>query len=72
MAPIAVVEIVVISIYFSLPTVPGGIPWNKAFSWQAVQYAPIAMIVIVGGAMIWWFASARKWFTGPVRTIDSM
>lgn len=71
MAPLAVAEIVIISIYFCMPTVPAGVPGNKAFSWMSVQYAPIAMIVIVGGAMIWWFASARKWFTGPVRTVDS-
>lgn len=71
MAPTAVAEIVVISIYFCLPTVPAGNPFDKTFSWTAVQYAPLAMIAIVGGALIWWFASARKWFTGPVRTIDS-
>ena len=37
---------------------------------MAVNYAPIA----VGGVLLlvglWWVVSARKWFTGPVRTID--
>ncbi len=68
MAPIAVVEIIIISIYFILPTTPAGVPGNKAFTWTAVQYAPIAMLIVVGGAMIWWAVSARKWFTGPVIT----
>ena len=35
-----------------------------------MNYAPIA----IGGALLlvglWWVLSARKWFTGPVRTID--
>lgn len=46
--------------------------WNlgKKWKWMAVQYAPIAMIIIVGGAMLWWVLGARKWFTGPVRTVD--
>ncbi len=66
MAPIAVLEIVIISIYFMMPTTPAGIPGNKAFTWTAFQYAPVAMLIVVGGAMLWWYASARKWFTGPV------
>ena len=66
MAPIAVLEIVIISIYFMLPTTPAGVPGNAAFDWAAVQYAPIAMFFVIGGAMLWWVLSARKWFTGPV------
>jgi hypothetical protein len=35
-----------------------------------VNYAPIA----IGGTLLlvalWWVVSARKWFVGPVRTID--
>lgn len=66
MAPIAVLEIIIISIYFILPTNPAGVPGSKTFNWAAVQYAPIAMLIVIGGAMVWWYASARKWFTGPV------
>ncbi|WP_431923601.1 amino acid permease [Amycolatopsis tucumanensis] len=29
------------------------------------NYTPIAFLVVLGGAAVWWFASARKWFTGP-------
>jgi amino acid transporter len=67
---IAVLEIIIISIYFILPITPTGVPGNDGFTWLSVNYAPIA----VGGALIlvalWWVLSARKWFTGPVRTID--
>jgi len=69
MAPVSVLEIIIISIYFILPTVPAGVPGNKDFSWLSVQYAPIAMLAVVGGAWLWWMLSARKWFTGPVRNV---
>ena len=67
---IAVIEIIVICIYFIMPITPTGIPWNEDFTWLSVNYAPIA----IGGALLlvalWWVLSARKWFTGPVRTVD--
>lgn len=69
MCTLAVAEIVIISIYFILPFAPAGTPGNKGFTWTAVNYAPI----VTGGALIvlwiWWHLSAKKWFTGPKRTI---
>jgi hypothetical protein len=65
-----VIEIIVISIYFIMPLAPAGVPGNKAWSWSAVNYAPIALgavLVLVGG---WWSLSARRWFTGPRRTVE--
>jgi amino acid transporter len=70
MAPIAVAEIVIISIYFCLPTTPAGVWGSKDFSWLSAQYAPIALLVVVGGAYIWWLAGAKNTFKGPNRTID--
>ena len=67
---IAVVEIVIISIYFIMPFTPTGIPFTDGFTWTAVNYAPLAIALVIGGAAIWWYASARHWFTGPLRTID--
>ena len=68
---VAVAEIVIISVYFILPFTPAAVPGNKDFSWKFVNYAPI----LTGGALIiltlWWFLSARNWFTGPKHTIDS-
>jgi amino acid transporter len=72
MCPLAVAEIAVISVYFMLPTSPGGVPWDSRFDWALVQYSPIALVVVVGGAMLWWVLSAKNWFTGPVRTIDGV
>ncbi|MET8833650.1 amino acid permease [Micromonospora sp. NPDC004540] len=67
---IAVIEIAIISVYFVLPIVPAGVPGNAEFSWTAVNYAPLAIGGVLLGVAIWWYASARKWFTGPRRTVE--
>jgi amino acid transporter len=69
MSPIAVIEIIVISIYFIMPTTPMGWPGNEGFDIKFVNYAPI----LVGGTLlvlwIWWHLSVKKWFTGPKTTV---
>ena len=70
MAPVAVIEIVIISIYFILPTTPMGWPGNPDFSWKFVNYAPILTLGALIILWIAWHVSAKKWFTGPKRTID--
>ncbi|MET7969902.1 amino acid permease [Micromonospora sp. NPDC005305] len=67
---IAVIEIAIISVYFVLPIVPAGVPGNAEFTWTAVNYAPLAIGGVLLGVALWWYASARKWFTGPRRTVD--
>ncbi len=67
---IAVIEIAVISIYFILPFTPTGIPGHKDFTWTAVNYAPILTFGALLILWIWWHMSVKKWFKGPVRTID--
>jgi amino acid transporter len=73
MAPIAVIEVIVVCIYFMLPFSPLGIPGHEGFAWNngAVNYAPVMMLVFAGGAALWWVFSAHRWFTGPRRTIDA-
>ena len=51
---------------------PGSRVLQIGFSWSAVNYAPLVMIGIIGAVTIWWFASAKRTFTGPVRTIDEL
>ena len=70
MAPVAVIEIIIISVYFILPTTPMGWPGNPDFSWKFVNYAPILTIGALILLWIGWHVSAKKWFTGPKRTID--
>jgi amino acid transporter len=61
---IAVVWVVFICVVLMLPQYsPGGL--GITF-WNAFNFAPIAVAVVIGFAGIYWLASARKWFKGPV------
>jgi amino acid transporter len=63
---IAVIWVAFISVLFIMPTLPGGIPFKKGFTWLDVNYALIAVggtMLLVGG---WWMVSAHKWFKGPI------
>jgi hypothetical protein len=54
-----------------MPFVPGAVPGNEAFAWKYVNYAPIVTLGALLLLTLWWQVSAKKWFTGPVRTIDT-
>jgi amino acid transporter len=81
MSWIAIIEITIVSIYFILPLAPAGVPFasdnpateaDESFTWTAVNYAPIVVGAMVLGVGLWWALSARHWFTGPRRTVDSI
>ncbi len=59
-------------IIFCLPFSPEGVPWESAFSWSAVNYAPIVTIGVILAVTIWYAVSAKKTFKGPIRTIDEL
>ena len=65
--PLAIGWIALICLLFILPIAPAGVPWDKAFDWNVVNYAPLT----VGGAFLlfggWYALSAKRWFKGPVR-----
>ena len=69
---IAVIEIVVVVGFLSLPTVPAGNPFDGTtdFSWKFVNYSPILTFGAILLLAIWWSVSAKKWFTGPIQNID--
>jgi amino acid transporter len=57
-------------VIFCLPFSPSGVPWNSGFSLNLVNYAlPVTLIVIVA-VTVWYQVSAKKWFKGPIRTVD--
>jgi amino acid transporter len=67
---VAVAEIVVVCLYLMLPTTPGGLPGREEFDWSSVNYAPIVTLGALLLLTIWWYASVRNWFKGPVHTVD--
>ncbi len=70
--PIAVVWVAICVVVFCLPFSPEGVPWESGFSWNAVNYAPLVTIGVIAAVTIWFAVSARKTFTGPIRTIDEL
>jgi hypothetical protein len=80
MAPVALIEIAITSIIALFPTSIGGTPlWLRsiigsesetAFEWKFVNYTPL----LVGGVLIllwiYWHASVKKWFKGPIKQVD--
>ena len=70
MAPLALIEIAVTSIYFLLPTSPAGTPGNPDFTWNSVNYTPIVVLGVLLAITVWWAVSAKNWFTGPKNTIN--
>jgi amino acid permease (GABA permease) len=55
---IAIVWVIIICILFVLPTA-------SPITATTFNYTIFAVALVVGAATIWWFVSARKWFTGP-------
>jgi amino acid permease (GABA permease) len=55
---IAVIWVCFIAILFMLPPV-------SPITRDTFNYTPIAVLVVLGFAGIWWLVSARHWFTGP-------
>ncbi len=70
MAPVAVIEIIITSAIAMFPTSSGGVPWGSSFEWKFVNYTPL----LVGGVLIllyiYWHASVKNWFTGPIKQVD--
>ncbi len=47
-----------ITVLFMLPAVS---PVTRT----TFNYTPIAVVIVLGFAGIWWLVSAKNWFTGP-------
>ncbi len=66
---LAIVEIIIISIYFVMPFEPAAVPGNENFTWVAVNYAPILVGLTLLFLWVWWHLSVKKWFVGPIKNI---
>ncbi|MFI5931231.1 amino acid permease [Actinoplanes sp. NPDC051494] len=59
---IAIAWVVLICVLFVLPTA-------SPITAGTFNYTIVAVAVVVGAATVWWFVSARKWFTGPKQNL---
>ncbi|MFE9538432.1 amino acid permease [Streptomyces sp. NPDC006691] len=55
---VAVGWVAVITVLFMLPQV-------SPVTWETFNYAPVAVLAVLGFAAVWWLASARHWFLRP-------
>jgi energy-converting hydrogenase Eha subunit A len=70
MNPIAVAEILIVSVMLMMPTTPAANPFRDEFEWKFLNYAPVVTVGALVLLTIWWNVSAKNWFTGPKQTID--
>ncbi len=68
--PIAFVWVAICVVIFCLPFTPAGVYFKKGFSWSSVNYAPLVTIGVMLLVTIWYVGWARRYFKGPIRTID--
>jgi amino acid transporter len=55
---VATIWVVFIFVLFMLPQV-------YPITIQTFNYTPLVFLVVLGGAAIWYYVSAKNWFTGP-------
>jgi amino acid transporter len=67
---IAIAWVLFICILFIVPVTDAGVWWSSSFDYKSANYAPIVFLIVLGAVTLWWVTSARKWFTGPRRTVD--
>jgi amino acid transporter len=68
---IAILWVIFICILFIMPTTDAGVPWSDSFDYKSMNYAPVVFLLVLGAVTVWWHASAKKWFKGPIRNIDA-
>jgi len=54
----ATIWVIFISILFMLPQA-------QPININTFNYTPIVFLIVLGGAALWWFVSAKNWFHGP-------
>jgi amino acid transporter len=64
-APVGWIAIVWVGIICVLFVLPPAYPITAT----TFNYTIVAVVVVVGAATIWWYASARQWFTGPKQNL---
>jgi amino acid transporter len=59
--PIGIVATIWVVFIFVLFMLPQAFPITVS----SFNYTPVVFLVVLGGAAIWYFASAKNWFKGP-------
>jgi amino acid transporter len=69
--PIAVAWVLITSIYFCLPFYgPAAVWWDDQFDWNAANFTPLVLGVLIIAISIAWVAGMNKRYKGPIRTVE--
>jgi amino acid transporter len=69
--PIAVAWVIITSIYFCLPFYgPAAVWWDDQFDWNAANFTPLVLGVLIIAISIAWVGGMNKRYKGPIRTIE--
>jgi amino acid transporter len=66
---LAIIFVIVVVYSLNLPYTPAGLPWNDGFDASLVNYTPLAIVVPLFFGL-WYLASAKDRYQGPVRTLE--
>jgi amino acid transporter len=66
----ALAFVVIVVITLDLPFSHTAVPWNDDFDATSLNYTPFVLLVGIVVA-VWWAVSAKRKYTGPVRTIET-
>jgi amino acid transporter len=66
---IAIIWVTITVIVFLLPFGPASVPWFDEFDLPAFNYTVLVAVLFLLVA-IWWHVSAKRKYTGPVRTLE--
>ncbi|MEA2480323.1 MAG: hypothetical protein QOJ07_2245, partial [Thermoleophilaceae bacterium] len=65
---IAMIWVAFITILFLMPITDAGIP-GKDWDHTKANYAPVVVGIVTLIVAVWWVASARHWFKGPISNL---
>jgi amino acid transporter len=65
--PVGIVATIWVVVIFVLFMLPQFLPLfnDQGPVWADLNFTPVVFLVVLGGASIWYFASAKNWFKGP-------
>ncbi len=70
LAVVALIDVVLCTVMAFMPNTNLGVPWDSGFSMKYVNYTIIVVPVVMVLLWIYWHASVKKWFKGPIANID--
>ena len=69
LAVVALIDVVLCTVMAFMPNTNLGVPWISGFSMKYVNYTILVVPAVMIALWIYWHASVKKWFKGPIANI---